>query len=804
MESYESDAESEDFTRDFSEENSSDSDLQLEDVQIPDLLSSASSLSAMATGQKKRQQSRTSQAEKTVTNNRGVTVRTVEKWKRDFEKCLQTSLWLDYVKMDREYVAMLKCKVCIRFSDKIQSCRNYNAAFINGSKNLRSSAVKDHGKTDMHQTAMRLYNKYQAENVTEYSPLARALYTLDASTKRTLEKKFNLAYFICKENMAFTKMAPLCELQAQHGVQLGTGYKNNQACSVFVEYIAKEQRIMLREQLKMAKFFSIQADGSTDCANKEEELFLVLYFDPYSDDGKVHVRSKFFAVRQPKNGTAAGLYESYTRAFDHMEVIDWENKLIGFGCDGTSVNIAGNGLKGLLERSVPWVVTFWCLAHRLELSIKDALKSTYFSTIDEVLLRVYYLYKNSTKKCRELEEVIQSLKSCFIESESEMHVTRGNRPLRACGTRFIAHKVAAINRLLDKYGAYIAHLCTLIEDPSVKQADKSKLKGYVLKWKDSMILFGCSFFHDLLKPCAILSKVLQDNELCVTDAIEALLKTKKNIQKLRATSFEDLPTVKKVMSRIQDTDNGTTYQGVQLTRYTEAVAYFRGHMDGLIDSVLHCFKDRVKDHHADLLTDVLTLLATHGWSRSEEADFASVSVSTLASRFTVPLERAGIDVSALGDEWIDMVDYAKRYLNITQENGVTIWWKLFNSPSSKNWVNILSLIELVYCLPMSNGHVERIFSTLKLIKTERRSSLCEDYLDNILRIMVDGPPLSEWNPSKAVQLWWNDKQRRSVSDTRKAPKKNADDDAPPSSSQSESVLNLEEWEHLVESDDSTD
>jgi len=39
--------------------------------------------------------------------------------------------------------------------------------------------------------------------------------------------------------------------------------------------------------LKDEKYFSIQADGNTVCANKEEELFLVLYFDPQTDDGKI-------------------------------------------------------------------------------------------------------------------------------------------------------------------------------------------------------------------------------------------------------------------------------------------------------------------------------------------------------------------------------------------------------------------------------------------------------------------------------------------------------------------------------------
>ena len=54
--------------------------------------------------------------------------------------------------------------------------------------------------------------------------------------------------------------------------------------------------------------------------------------------------------------------------------------MIGFGCDGASVNIAANGLQGFL---VPWVIVFWCLAHHLELALKDALKGTVFSAIDE-------------------------------------------------------------------------------------------------------------------------------------------------------------------------------------------------------------------------------------------------------------------------------------------------------------------------------------------------------------------------------------------------------------------------------------
>ena len=52
----------------------------------------------------------------------------------------------------------------------------------------------------------------------------------------------------------------------------------------------------------------------------------------------------------------------------------------------------------------------WCMAYRLELAVKDALKKTTFDLIDDMLLRLHLLYASSTKKCRELEEVVVDLK----------------------------------------------------------------------------------------------------------------------------------------------------------------------------------------------------------------------------------------------------------------------------------------------------------------------------------------------------------------------------------------------------------
>ena len=66
-------------------------------------------------------------------------------------------------------------------------------------------------------------------------------------------------------------MQPLCELEEQHGIQSGPGYKNDHACSTFVEFIARDLKENQLTQINpRCKFFSLQADASTDSGNVED------------------------------------------------------------------------------------------------------------------------------------------------------------------------------------------------------------------------------------------------------------------------------------------------------------------------------------------------------------------------------------------------------------------------------------------------------------------------------------------------------------------------------------------------------
>ena len=98
--------------------------------------------------------------------------------------------------------------------------------------------------------------------------------------------------------------------------------------------------------------------------------FLVVLFEANSNDRKAHVRSRFLAVQEIKRANAEGLFQCFKNDMSHVGISDWETKVIGFGCDGISANIAAGGLRGHLEESMPWIVVFRCLSHHLELALK--------------------------------------------------------------------------------------------------------------------------------------------------------------------------------------------------------------------------------------------------------------------------------------------------------------------------------------------------------------------------------------------------------------------------------------------------
>ena len=286
--------------------------------------------------------------------------------------------------------------------------------------------------------------------------------------------------------------------------------------------------------------------------------------------------------------------------------------LVGGGTDGASVNVAQqNGMRGIMQRTHPWLMWAWCYAHRLELACKNALSSKLFKDIEEMLLRLYFLYEKSPKKTRELQEIADDLKEVYELPKG------GNNPVRSQGSRWINHKRKALQRVVDRYGVYITHLTTLVEERSLRAEDKARLKAYL------RIILGCAMYIDILKAPSLLSLSLQGCELDTVLGIKNILKSITALKSLARQDPLEWPIVKLLLGRMKDEGGDKTYQDTVLKNFSPA-AREKTKQDALTDltGLNEKMKERLEWSDTKLLRCLLVILDTQTWAKCSSAPLA--------------------------------------------------------------------------------------------------------------------------------------------------------------------------------------
>ena len=137
------------------------------------------------------------------------------------------------------------------------------------------------------------------------------------------------------------------------------------------------------------------------------------------------------------------------------------------------------------------------------------------------LQNLYYLYEKLSKKLRELKNLHVILKNIY-----RFEIDRV-KPHRASGTRWIAHKLIALENMLDKFGLYMQHFENIIADTQ-KKTDKATLEGkrHQLE-KASIILVVGALLFDLLEPARGLSLNTQEERVNIIKMVDSIDGTRK-------------------------------------------------------------------------------------------------------------------------------------------------------------------------------------------------------------------------------------------------------------------------------------
>ena len=116
--------------------------------------------------------------------------------------------------------------------------------------------------------------------------------------------------------------------------------------------------------------------------------------------------------------------------------------------------------------------------------------------------------------------------------------------------------------------------------------------------------------------------------------------------------------------------------------------------------------------------------------------------------------------------------------------------------------------ELLFSLPFTNSIVERAFSAMEIVKTNRHTNLLSSTLDDLMEINVEGPELENFSPDHAVQLCWSDRTRRPNQAPRKQYRKRVSSEMESENSSTDSELEpdstLDAWDQWFAVSEDTD
>ena len=486
---------------------------------------------------------------------------------------------------------------------------------------------------------------------------------------------------------------------------------------------------------------SILVDGSTDSSNTEKELIYILYLDPVLVKPKI----RFFSLKKLDHATSEGLLETIRNALKGHGIPSLKEHIVGLGADGASINFGlRGGLATLMKNEgIDWLVPVQCESHKLELAIADALKSTtVFSDINEMIVKVYYLYKNSPKKMRQLKGLGESLEKSV------------SPPVKAQGTRWLEHKIRALSWISKNYGLLITHLGHMSEDTTYKSTDRAKFKGMYDKYRNAKFPLYVEYFLEVLTPAAELSLHFQRETIDVVGAVQGLKHFFRIMEKLNASSELIFSTgrVKRFIEQIDTSDH--VHQEVKLTYADQAKTSLQNANNDILCSILDCFNERF-DKSDSVFNALVKVLDTELYPQTEANDSSTYGLEELrllVKRFQEILTANGCDVMRIESEWDDVKELVAT-TGLKDARYTDTWAKLFTCSKKDSISNILHLVEILLVVPISNATLERMFSAMNRVHTDWRNCLGEKRVENLLRIYEEGSAIEQYDPKAALSRW---------------------------------------------------
>ena len=376
------------------------------------------------------------------------------------------------------------------------------------------------------------------------------------------------------------------------------------------------------------------------------------------------------------------------------------------------------------------------------------------------------------------------------------------------GTRFINHRRRGIKVFLEIWPGIIMAYENALSDPKGKALTKAKIKGFLTKLRSYEFFCKAAYYLDILDAAGPASLVFEGDGLMpyeVDGAIERTCLELEDLEKNAGTDEEFISSNVSLFTVRDDEVIGNYLREGDARRKIENRENIEVVIEGMVPSdagraraaqgkksaaleLKAVLQTRFEENQTSDLYQAMDIYDPAYWT--DDPRYGEEKIRTIIDHFKIPLTASGFDERIVFTEWRAVRLVVKRQYNDIVLYPKKIWQKIITFKRME-YPNFCLILEIMTCISGSNSSVERSFSTLTLLLSDRRLSMDHQTMQNLMLIKSND---RVWNPkeraeikSRAVELYLV-KRRRTKLETGEKKNKPEDQDGiiPVESSSSDS------------------
>ncbi|XP_007903028.1 zinc finger protein 862 isoform X3 [Callorhinchus milii] len=616
------------------------------------------------------------------------------------------------------------CHVCRQYT--VQSSRT--SAFILGSKQFKIHTIKLHAQSNLHKKCLQLYKLRMHPEKTE-------------EMCRNMTLLFHVAYHLASEGRPLADFRPLAELLKKCDLKIVDQYLNEGDCQTLVHHIGRSLREDLFERLRLSPFLSVIMDGRTDELLADNVAVYVQYV---TGEGPAH--TEFLSLQELSSVTVDGYVQALDRAFGGIG-IKWkeEKVMVGLGVNGANVTTGLRaGLAVKIRKTLPWLLCVPCVLHRPHLEVLDAISNKELSCLEDLennLKQLLSFYRYSPKLMCELRVTAATL----------CEETEFLGDIRA--VRWVIGEQNVLNALIKDYLEVVAHLKEVSGQPQKAEAAAVALAllHFLMDYQSVKLIY---FLLDVIAVLARLAFAFQGEALLVAHADDKVEEAIEEISRLAEAPGEYLQEFEETFQE--------NFHGVPLKNLRVAEAKFNSIREKICQRTQLILAQRL-DSNSRSVIRASQVFDVASWPQNEERlrSHCEEEILHIYKHFEI-MPSLAIELGGRGAEGRDgargslLQEWKEVKAECYNKNGFKeLSRHVFKY---KQRFPVLSrLVQLLLVLPTSTAACERGRSAFCRIRSNNRSRLSLEQLNDLLSIAVNGPSIANFEAKRALDCWFEEK-----------------------------------------------